>query len=207
METTRKLIKNFLVLEGLDGAGTTTQCNLLYEKCLKENIPCFSTREPTGDTVGRFIRSILKGHFKVCPATMAHLFAADRNEHIYGPRGVLETAAEGSLVVSDRYFFSSLAYQTIDCDPSFIRALNSPFPLPEFLIYLDVPPEICLARLEERKDREIYEYLEFQKNVYRNYLRIIEEYTKTPVKVLAVDGRLSPESIHEELWSFLKKFR
>jgi dTMP kinase len=138
---------------------------------------------------------------------MAYLFAADRNEHLFCPEGVMESAAEGTLVISDRYFFSSLAYQTVDCEPSFVRELNSRFPLPEFLVYLDVCPAVGNLRLKERKDREIYEYVEFQNKVHRNYLQIIEDYSKSSVKVLIIDGSRDPESIHEELWSFFKKFR
>jgi len=89
--------------------------------------------------------------------TMARLFAADRGEHLSGPGGIRAALERGELAVSDRYFFSSLAYQSVECDPDLVRELNRRFPLPEYLIFLDVPPEIGEGRVSRRGEREIYE--------------------------------------------------
>ena len=203
----QKIVRNFLVLEGIDGAGTTTQGNLLHERCRREGIPAILTQEPTRDPVGRFIRSILRKETTVTPETMAHLFAADRNEHIFGPDGILSTVERGLTVISDRYFFSSLAYQTVDCDADFVRGLNSRFPLPEMLVYLEVAPEIGEKRLNSRSEREIYEYLDFQNRATQNYARLWEEYAPSSMRIMKIDGTLDPGVIHDRIWSFFKNFR
>ena len=204
---TPEIVRNFLVLEGIHGAGTTTQASLLGERCSREGISCFLTQEPTREPVGRLIRSVLRKEIAVTPDTMAHLFAADRCEHVFGPRGILAAAGRGELVVSDRYVFSSLAYQTVDCDPEFVLGLNARFPLPEFLVYLDVAPELGEKRMTGRSGREIYEYRDFQSRAAANYGRLWERYSALGMRILIVDGGEEPGAIHERIWSFLGKFR
>ena len=204
---TSKIVRNFIVLEGLDGAGTTTQGTLLHQRFLQEGITSILTQEPTKMPIGRLIRSFLKKEYTAAPSTMAHLFASDRNEHLYGPGGILEETAKGSMVISDRYLFSSLAYQSVDCDPAFVEGLNSRFPLPEILIYIDVHPEVGEKRLVSRAEREIYEFEEFQSRVLTNYLRILEEYSGTRMRILRIDGDRSPDWIHDGIWSFIQNFR
>ena len=107
------ILKNFIVLEGIDGAGTSTQLNLLKNRLSPEKT--VYTAEPTTLSTGRFLRSVLRGDEKLTPETTAFLFAADRQEHVYGTGGIVESCTSGKLVISDRYVFSSLAYQSITC--------------------------------------------------------------------------------------------
>jgi dTMP kinase len=197
----------FLVLEGLDGAGTTTQGRLLRERFIKENIPCVLTSEPTEKFLGRTIRAILQGTEEVDPSTMPLLFAADRNEHLYGRGGILESLERGEVVICDRYIFSSLAYQAIDNDFEKVRLLNAEFPLPEILIFLTVSPETGDDRLVSREKREIYEVLDFQRRVEKSYERAIAAYSDSGMRILRLDGTRRPELIHEEIWSFCRKNR
>ena len=88
-----EILKNFAVFEGIDGSGTTTQLEIL-EKYFRENPNClppfYKTNEPTDGSIGKLIRLSLRKEVLLCPGTIAFLFAADRNEHIYGPGGIKE---------------------------------------------------------------------------------------------------------------------
>ena len=120
-------LKNFIVFEGIDGSGTSTQIKKLVERDLNKFV---ATAEPTKKETGLFLRKMLGGDFSVDSKTAAYLFAADRCEHIYGKDGVIDLLNQGKIVVSDRYFFSSLAYQSVSCGNELPRLLNSQFPLP-----------------------------------------------------------------------------
>jgi dTMP kinase len=199
------ILRNFIVIEGLDGAGTTTQANLLYTRCADEGIQAFLTQEPTDHAAGLVIRKILRKEAAAQPETMACLFAADRNEHIYGPGGIREKAEKGVLVISDRYLFSSLAYQSIDCGWNLVHTLNERFPLPEHLVFLDIPPVEGEKRLQTRPTREIYEYKDFQTKVAEGYKRVLREYAGSGMNILSLDGTEKPETIHEKIWEFIQK--
>ncbi|HUJ75486.1 MAG TPA: dTMP kinase, partial [bacterium] len=102
------ILQRFAVLEGLDGAGTTTQLRLLSERLAREGTPHFATWEPTEGATGRMLRAILAREVRAHPRTVALLYAADRSEHIYEPQvGMEARARRGELVISDRYIFSS----------------------------------------------------------------------------------------------------
>ncbi len=139
------IISNFIVFEGIDGAGTTTQLNILKDK-LKSK-PSWFTAEPTAKETGVFLRKVLKGDIVLHPDTTARLFAADRSEHIYGKDGILEHTQKGELVICDRYLFSNLAYQSSECGSSLPEELNKSFPLPQIVFYFDLAPNISITRV------------------------------------------------------------
>ncbi len=169
------VIKNFIVFEGIDGAGTTTQLKRLAHNLGEQNV--WTTAEPTDAETGRFLRRMLRGEFSVTEETAAYLFAADRCEHIFGKGGVKEQAESGKIVLCDRYFFSSLAYQSVSCGKDLPALLNSPFPLPELLLYFKIDPQISLSRVEKRGGtKEIYEKLEFQRRTAALYDQVMSEY-------------------------------
>ncbi|MCF0237354.1 MAG: dTMP kinase [Sphaerochaetaceae bacterium] len=196
----KKILKGFWVLEGLDGAGTTTQlkniCNALSEK----QIPYFQTAEPTDNPTGKFLRKVLSGEIKVQQDTIAHLFAADRNDHIFNDSyGVIRHLNNGEIVVSDRYLFSSFGYQGVGCSWDFIEKLNSDFPYPSHIIFIDTPPEDCLKRIESRGNaKEIYEKLDYQIKVKENYEKIFSSLPEG-CTLLRIDGRLSKEEIFSQI--------
>ena len=201
------LIKNFIVLEGLDGAGTTTQVNLLDKRCREEKLPSFLTREPTDHATGLLVRQVLRKEVFALPGTIAMLFAADRYEHVYGSGGILEEAEKGKLVICDRYLFSSLAYQSVECGWQLVHSLNKDFPLPEYLVYLDIEPPDGEKRLQNREQREIFENQSFQAKASIGYKRVLEEYADSGMKIIVIDAIESPESIHEKIWNLIKNSR
>lgn len=200
------LLKNFIVFEGIDGAGTSTQIKKLVESNPEKYE---ATAEPTTGETGKFLRRMLGGEFKVDEKTNAYLFAADRCEHIYGKNGVIETINKGKTVVSDRYFFSSMCYQSISCGEELPELLNSPFPLPEILFFFEINPEISLARVTSRGEKkEIYEKIDLQKKIADQYERIISKYEKnaaeTGMKIIRIDAAKSIEEITAEIQKHLK---
>lgn len=124
-------LQGFIVFEGLDGAGTTTQARRIVDWINATGTPAEFTWEPTDMPTGRLIRDVLSDAGPVEPWTLALLFAADRHEHVYRPNsGILARLSRGIRVVSDRYLFSSLAYQGAYAQATAVEALNSGFPLP-----------------------------------------------------------------------------
>jgi len=193
-------LKDFIVFEGLDGSGTTTQARLLEQSLAAQGRQVEFTGEPTDNPIGRLLRQALSGSAPLCRSSIAYLFAADRNQHLHAPdSGILAAVSAGRVVLCDRYIFSSLAYQSIDCPEELIARLNADFPLPRLLIYLDVPVEVCLERIRGRTRKEIFEYREFQQKAKLGYERVVESYRRRGLDVLAVDGNRPPGLIHAEI--------
>jgi len=156
----------FVVFEGLDGSGTSTQARLLASALTKiTGLGAKLTSEPSAGPVGQMIRSAMAGRLRLSAEKsnfdrqMAYLFAADRNDHLYNDvDGVEKSLSEGKFVVSTRYFFSSFAYHCNHAeDWELVRLLNCRFPNPAITIYLDVPVEISLQRLSARSHLDAYE--------------------------------------------------
>ena len=194
------ILKNFIVFEGIDGAGTSTQIKKICEKNPQK---FFQTAEPTSLETGKFLRRMLGGEFSVDEKTNSFLFAADRAEHLYGKNGIIEQINNGKTVISDRYLFSSLAYQSISCGEELPKLLNSTFPLPEILFFFEIDPEISLKRVDSRNEKkEIYEKIETQKKIALEYEKIINEYENNPscgMKIIRIDATKSIEEISEAI--------
>ena len=189
------VLKNFVVFEGIDGAGTSTQIAALKASEHSERFD-FSA-EPTGGETGKFLRKMLGGEIELDPRTATYLFAADRAEHIWGKGGVQEKCGQGKICVSDRYFFSSLAYQTVSCGKELPSLLNSPFPLPELLFFFKIPPAVSLSRIENRGKREIYEKIEYLEKTEALYESIISDFEKNhpEMKTVRIDATKGADEI------------
>lgn len=199
--------KNFVVLEGGDGTGTSTQLAILRSR-LSASGPASGSEvcfEPTDGPIGAIIRSALKGETQLHPDTVARLFAADRGEHVFGRGGVAERASAGTLVVSDRYVPSSLVYQGMTCGEELPAALNAPFPVPELLFYFEIDPETAMHRISGRASRDEFEVLETQRVVKARYDRIIPAYCGEGTRLVRVDASLSIEAVSDFVWSELRK--
>ena len=200
------VLKNFIVFEGIDGSGTSTQIKKLVES--NPNV-FIATAEPTTKETGKFLRRMLCGEFSVDEQTASYLLAADRCEHIFGKDGVEDLIKNGKTVVSDRYFFSSLAYQSVSCGKDLPRLLNSPFPLPEYLFYFKIDPEISLKRVDSRNgQKEIYEKLDIQKKIAKLYDEVIEEYqektNESGMKIIIIDATKSIDEVFDNILRELK---
>ena len=199
MTVSQNILRRFIVLEGGDGAGTTTQLKLIGKAFTEAGIPHWMTSEPTDRPEGLLIRRILSGELRRDPGTLARLFAADRNEHLNGRGGICERLGRGDTVVSDRYVLSSLAYQGVACGPELPSELNAGFPLPELLLYFDLPPRLSLERLGERERLDIFEELSFQEKVRTAYHDALSGYASSGMKIVHVDASRSVEEVSREI--------
>ena len=189
----------FIVIEGLDGAGGTTQCRLLQSWLERQGHTVVSTNEPTDRPVGKFIRGVLQDpHSKVGDEVLAYLFAADRQDHLDGR--VRPALSRGDVVISDRYYHSSLAYQSLSLDFDFVAQLNSTFPAPDVTIFLSLEPETSFARVQNRGlPAERFETLDRLRSISQSYSRVIEYCQQRGDHLICLDATQSIEEIHEQI--------
>ena len=198
-------VSEFVVFEGIDGSGTSTQIAALKKRL--EGKKVFFTCEPTDLGTGKFLRKVLKGEISIAAQTAAYLFAADRCEHVYGKGGIAERCAKKEACICDRYLFSSLAYQSIECGETLPAKLNEDFPLPQTVFYFRIDPEIALKRIQNRSVVEIYEKLDFLQETAAAYDKIFAAFDKknTGMNIIRIDAALDAVEIEKIIWSALQK--
>lgn len=184
----------FIVLEGLDGSGTTTQAAALSDALRARGHVVVETREPTATATGRLLRTWLAGPTP-SPTAMALLFATDRALHV---DEVIQPALDrGDVVVCDRYLLSSWVYQALDCPSDWVRALNRHAPWPTLTAVLTVPSTTAMQRMESRSSpREVFETSTIQARVEAGYATVLDERL---AGVVAIDGSRPPEVVTQEL--------
>jgi dTMP kinase len=173
--------QKFIVVEGLDGAGTSTQSVLLERALQAAGIPAVLSMEPTPGPIGTLIKQIMRGRLRsagtreLTERQLAHLFAADRFDHLYNDvDGIRATIDRGRVAISTRYFFSSQVYNGRTPEMrELVERLNADFPLPQILVYLAVPLSESLRRLEKRDVREFYEHEEELRRVAAAYEELL----------------------------------
>lgn len=197
---------SFVVIEGIDGAGTSTQRQLLGKAMGKSDEDFLDSWEPTPGPVGVLIRNALKSTVKVLPETLSYLYAADRYEHLFGSGGVKSYVDRGKWALSDRYFHSSLAYQSLSMPMEAVWNLNRTFPLPGYLIFIDVDIETSAERRAKRGgESDIFEEDSILAKVRQNYRFVLEKLKeeRADLKFLELNGQGSIESLHREICTFL----
>ncbi len=193
----------FIVLEGIDGAGKSTQARLLAKWFENRGYDVVLTKEPTDTPFGKLIRKlVLTGGkegiidgAKISHEAEALLFAADRAEHV--DKLIRPSLAAGKVVISDRYFYSSLAYQWArGLDLEWLIDLNRFAVRPNLVILLDLPVRESMKRLRSRKIKsEFDKILELQKKVRENYLRLAEMFPEIKI----VNAREDVETVHRQI--------
>lgn len=196
-----------IVLEGVDGAGTSTQAALLVEALAGRDYPCLLTREPSDGPVGMLIRQVLS-HRLVVPGgrsprmeTMALLFAADRVDHLESE--ISPNLNDGVTVICDRYLHSSVAYQSLTARGDeqaaleWVSTINKNAEIPDLVLVLDVPAQEAARRRASRGGPEqMYEENTLQQRLAAFYAELPERFPEHPIKL--VDGSRSIEAIHHE---------
>lgn len=201
-----EILNRFIVIEGLDGSGTTTQAALITERLELMQLRATATFEPTDSVIGKLIRDVLSGRVRVTEGALALLYAADRDNHIYNPEtGILSLLNHNDVVISDRYLFSSLVYQGLQIPEHHVEAYNSFFPLPEILVYIDTPADECIRRIHSRGgDKEIFEVESFQRQVYARYDDVLAN-LPGEVQQLRIDGTQTADKIADEIMEGLSQ--
>lgn len=170
----------FIVFEGADGSGKSTQLKQLGKFLKERGIPVYTTREPTDSPFGAMLRSCLTGRIETNEHTVAALFAADRLDHIFNSvNGILKQLEEGVTVLCDRFYLSSLAYNGGMVAPEWVYALNEPAMRavrPDLTIFLDLSTEESFRRVARRGETERYETLEKQRLIRERYFALIEKF-------------------------------
>jgi dTMP kinase len=188
----------FICIEGLDGCGKTTQAKLLVRR-LRRGRDAIYTAEPSGGKIGGFIKKhCLHSDKRSSGVVEALLFAADRFEHVENT--VLPALKKGQIVVSDRYVYSSLAYQgATGLALDWVERINEHAIRPDLAIFIDVEPETVVDRLKPK--RSVMENLETQRKVREVYVRFVEK-----GELVRVDGNKSKREVAEDLAAVVQSF-
>ncbi|RKO67965.1 dTMP kinase [Desulfofundulus salinus] len=191
----------FVVFEGIDGAGKTTQARLLAQALVQRGHPVVLTREPGGTPVGEKIRSLLLDPVLagLTPLAEALLYAGARAELVAST--IRPALAGGRVVISDRFVDSSLAYQgygrCLDLkELEQLNALATGGLVPDLTVLLDMPAAEALARLTGRADRIEQERLDFFDRVRWGYRQLVK---RAPQRYLVLDGRLGCRELHRQI--------
>lgn len=196
-----------IAFEGLDGAGTTTQVRLLADR-LRQLGNVWTTQEPSSGPVGLQIRMVLEHRLTVDPATLATLFVADRMDHLYhddGTRGIVAHLHDGVHVITDRYYLSSFAYQGLSLDWDWLWDLHARCIRPNLTLFLDVPVEVCLARIAAGRGEhfELFENRQALTHIRQSYLTAIERLRAAGDAIEIINGDAPPEQVRAMIWERL----
>jgi dTMP kinase len=189
----------FICVEGLDGCGKTTQTKLLVRRLRKKGYDVAYTAEPSRGKIGNFIKKYcLHGEKRASAIVEALLFAADRFEHVRSE--IIPALNGGRIVVSDRYVYSSLAYQgAAGLDPEWIWKINERATRPDLAIFVDVEPEVVMQRLKRKKS--VMEDLETQRKVREVYTKFVER-----GELVRIDGGRSKKGVADDVVKVVLKF-
>lgn len=201
---------NFIAFEGIDGSGKSTQIALLTNRLNKEGIYCYTTMEPTDSPIGSLIHQIMTGRVKTDNRVIAGLFVADRLDHLLNEvDGIVPKINEGTTVITDRYYFSSYAYHSVDVPMDWVIKANeqsSAILRPTITIFIDVNPDTAMERIaKNRFHQELFEKKSRLVKVRENYLKAFELLEKDENYVI-IDGNQSQEKIAEIVWDTVKGY-
>lgn len=193
----------FFAIEGIDGAGSTTQAKALCGYLKQSGRPNYFTAEPSKGPLGQVARQFLRGEVQAAKfqgEILALCFAADRLYHY--EQEIAPKLKQGIHVVSDRYLLSSLAYQTVMLDAAWVSDLNRFAPLPDMTVIIDVTENIAARRRTIRGGHaEIFDDLETQRHVRDNYLRLARS-----VQATIIDGSAAEMKVSEGLFACIDKY-
>ena len=200
----------FIVFEGIDGAGHSTHAGKL-QNWIKNTMPNYRskvivTKEPTDGPIGAIIKLALEERIKLSPEALALAFATDRADHI--SYEILPKLREGYVVICDRYYLSSFAYQSVaGIDLNWLIAINSKCIRPDITILLDAPAEVCWRRIpRDRPHRELFKHPEKLENVRQAFKHIakilVERYNE---HIVIIDTEQPIESAHREVVTYVKE--
>ncbi|MFQ6020885.1 MAG: dTMP kinase [Candidatus Aenigmatarchaeota archaeon] len=188
------MLGKFIVFEGLDGSGLSTQAIMLRDYLVSKNKSVLLTKEQTDAMIGGLIKSFLRKEAKTSPEGLQLLFAADRAHHLVNE--IEPALKEGKIVISDRYIFSTLAFGSLDGDMEFLKYINSKFRKPDLTFIIDTPPEVCLERIAKtRFHLELFEQKEKLEHVRKTYLSLKDYFPN----VFIIDGNRRKEEVFESI--------
>jgi len=191
----------FIVFEGLDGAGSSTQIDKLAASLKKAGRNPVVTKEPTNNIIGGLIRGQLTKDWNSSMECLQLLFAADRAHHL--ERLIIPALKDKKIVLCDRYFFSTVAFGALDLDRNWLLEINDQFLLPDLIILLKVSPKECLKRMHENRFQlELFEEEKKLKNVWKTYVWLSKKFPNVKI----VDGERDVDVITDDVLNISKKY-
>jgi len=192
----------FIVFEGLDGAGSSTQIDKLAASLKKEGRNPVVTKEPTNNIIGGLIRGQLTKDWNSSMECLQLLFAADRAHHL--DRLIIPALKDKKIVLCDRYFFSTAAFGSLDLDRNWLLEINDQFILPDLIILLKVSPRECLKRMHENRFQlELFEEEKKLQKVWKTYMWLAKKFPH----VRLIDGEKEVEKVASEIFlTFNQKY-
>ncbi len=190
------------MIEGLDGAGKSTQAGAVISHFSAHPSGAFrATYEPTHFLVGGLVRGRLLNEWICSSECLQLLFAADRADHL--EKEIQPWLKKGVSIICDRYFLSSVAYGSIDCDTDWLLKINSKFLAPDLTIYLDAMPSVCIKRmLENGRSIELFEKKGVLERVAANYKKALTR-LEGEIAFTVVNGDRPPEAITKDIIGLL----
>ena len=192
----------FIVFEGLDGSGLSTQAKLLKEYLENRGIKTVLTKEPTkNSSIASKIHQVLSHQIEIDSLQLQKLFAQDRREHLENL--IIPSLKEGKFVISDRYFFSSFAFGSEkEEDLEKIIELNKDFLMPDLVLLLKVRPKVCIERIKKRGEEiKLFEKEEKLEKVWKNYQKLVDMFDVIKV----IDGEQEIDKVQREVVGIVDK--
>ncbi len=193
----------FIAFEGIDGSGKSLQVKLLADHLEKTGHKVYCTFEPTDSRIGTIIKDIFKHKMEADHRVIAGLFVADRLDHLLNKTdGILKKLEEGFTVITDRYYFSSYAYQGTHMPQDWVieaNSLSAELLRPDLNVYIDISPDISITRIRNgRSSTELYETKENLHQVRDKYMEAFEK-LKSEETIFITDGNRPAEWIAKEI--------
>lgn len=191
----------FIVIEGLDGSGSSTQIFRIADFLKENGKKIHITKEPTNNLIGGLIRGQLSGDWKSSPECLQLLFAADRAHHL--EKEIIPLLKKGITVISDRYFFSTVAFGSAEIkDRKWLININDRFIFPDLTILIKVSPEICVKRMRESRFKvELFEERKKLEKTWKGYEKLAKEFDNIKI----IDGEKSIQEISYEILNLIEK--
>lgn len=200
----------FIALEGIDGSGKSTQVEYLKEKLKQKDILCYTTMEPTDSPIGSLIHQIMTGRIKTDNKVIAALFVADRLDHLLNDvNGIASKIQEGITVITDRYYFSSYAYHSVDMPMDWVIQANGQcreILRPTATVFIDIDPDTAIERIaKNRFHQELFEKKSRLVKVREMYLEAFRR-LQGMEEIVTVNGQQTPEKVAEDIWGKIGKY-
>jgi len=195
----------FITFEGIDGSGKSTQIKLLAERLSSRGIKCYETKEPTDSPIGSLVRQMLTGRIIADNRVVASMCIADRLDHILNKTdGILDIINNGISVLSDRYYFSTYAYNGVDIDMDWLiqgNAISASLLRPALTVFLDIPVNTAMERIKSKRlHTELFETEERLTAVKEKYFEAFGKLSQTE-NVAVIDADAGTDIVCERIWS------
>ena len=188
-------------LEGIDGCGKSTQSKFLMEKFEENNEKTIILKEPTSGKYGKKLWEMLSGKRKATTEQILDLFVMDRKEHV--DEKINPALKEGKIVLMDRYYYSTMAYQAAaGIDINRIRKDNEFAPKPDIVLIFDLPADLAMKRVKGHSVADVFEKEEHLEKVREAYLNLRDD----PL-VRIIDSTRTPEEIFKDVWKLVSEVK